>query len=248
MQIFRVNHATAEQARGVAIVIDVIRAFTVAGNAFARGAATLWLVRSIEDAQFLRERAPEALFTGRPPKVALAGEVGGRLIPGFDFNNSPARMATADVQGRLLIQRTGAGTQGAVRAAHASTILLCALTNAQATAQYARTVAEASEGIITLYPTGSTQDFAFGSEDELCADYVEALLRQREDAPKVLARGIEQLHTSSRFDLWKQGDPDFPEEDIAAVLDANRFDFAMQGFHKEWQGVTYVEVQRVNLI
>ena len=37
MEILRVDRTTAGQARGVAIVIDVIRAFTVAGYAFAGG-------------------------------------------------------------------------------------------------------------------------------------------------------------------------------------------------------------------
>ncbi len=92
------------EARGVVIVIDVIRAFTVAAYAFAGGAARLWLVSAVDEAFALREREPGAL---------LAGEVGGRLIPGFDFNNSPSLMAATEVHGRLLIQRTGAGTQGA---------------------------------------------------------------------------------------------------------------------------------------
>lgn len=238
MQILRVNRTTATQARGVVIVIDVIRAFTVAGYAFARRAAHLWLVRTVEEALALRAREPQAL---------LAGEVQGRLIQGFDINNSPARMATADVRGRLIIQRTGAGTQGAVLASNASHLLLCALTNARATATYARALAASSDGVITLLPTGSVEDFAYGSEDTLCADYIEALLRGRDDVLDILDRGIEQLHTSRRFELWEQGHEDLPFEDIAAVLDVDRFDFAMVGTRKEWQGITYVDVQPVDV-
>src|SRR2546428_13849067 len=125
MKISRVTPLQAAQAHGVVIVIDVVRAFTVAAYAFAGGASRLWLVHTVEEALALREREPGAL---------LAGEVGGRLISGFDFNNSPALMSVADVCGRLLIQRTGAGTQGAVRAINATHILVCSLANAQATA------------------------------------------------------------------------------------------------------------------
>ena len=50
-----------------------------------------------------------------------------------------------------------------------------------------------------------------------------------------------------RFELWEQGHVDFPFEDIAAVLDVDRFNFAMVGTHKEWQGITYVDVQRVDV-
>jgi 2-phosphosulfolactate phosphatase len=238
MKIFRVDRTTATQARGVVIVIDVIRAFTVAGYAFAAGAQRLWLVSTVEEALALRAREPQAL---------LAGEVQGRLINGFDMNNSPARMAAAAVRGRLIIQRTGAGTQGAVLASSASHLLLCALTNARATATYARSLALSSGGVITLLPTGSAEDFVYGSEDTVCADYIEALLRERDDALDILDKDIEQLHTSGRFELWEQGHIDFPFADIAAVLDVDRFNFAMVGTHQEWQGITYVDVQRVNV-
>jgi 2-phosphosulfolactate phosphatase len=220
------------------IVIDVIRAFTVASYAFARGAARLWLVRTAEEALALRTREPQAL---------LAGEEQGRLIQGFDINNSPARMATADVHGRLIVQRTGAGTQGAVLASNARHLLLSALTNARATADYARTLAASTDGVITLLPTGSAEDFAYGNEDTLCADYIEALLRKRDDVADILGKGIEYMHAMDRFALWQQGDTDFPFEDIAAVLEVDRFNFAMVGTHKEWQGITYVDVHAVDV-
>jgi 2-phosphosulfolactate phosphatase len=242
MQIIRVTRTTAAHARGVTIVIDVIRAFTVAGYAFANGAQALWLVRDIEEAQALRKRAVETSPLAGKPRVFLAGEIGGKLIPGFDFNNSPALMSQAHIEGSILIQRTGAGTQGAVSVAHTPYILLCAFTNAQATATYARKLSEKTAGMITLLPTGAQEDFAYGNEDVLCADYVESLLQERPDAEQLLAKSTAQLWASDRFDLWKQAHADFPYEDIAAVLDANRFNFAMVGTRKEWQGTTYVEV------
>ena len=98
LEIRRVNLVAAAEAQGVVIVIDVIRAFSVAAYAVAGGAHRLWMVRTVEEAFALRQREPQAL---------LAGEVGGRLLPGFDFNNSPSLMATAGVDRRLLIQRTG---------------------------------------------------------------------------------------------------------------------------------------------
>lgn len=236
MEIQRVSHSRAEEARGVVIVIDVIRAFSVAAYAFAGGARSLWLVRTVEDALALRERKREAL---------LIGEVGGRLIEGFDFNNSPSQMAAADVQGRLLIQRTGAGTQGAVAAAHATHLLLSSLTNAQATATYAKRLAAASEGIVTLFPTAFFEEIAPSNEDSICADYIEALLLERDDAPTVLANGIAYLHSLNRFARFEPGSGDFPVEDIPAVLAADRFDFAMVGTRQHWQNITYVEAMRV---
>ncbi len=156
------------EARGVVIVIDVIRAFTVAAYACAGGAKRLWLVRSTDEAFALRQQEPQAL---------LAGEIGGRLIPGFDLNNSPSLVAATNVQGRTIIQRTGAGTQGAVGAINAAHLLVCSLANARATASYARELASTVGGIVTLLPTeGSSQQKPFSGEDAVCADYLEALL------------------------------------------------------------------------
>jgi 2-phosphosulfolactate phosphatase len=239
MDIFRVNRTNASQARGVVIVIDVIRAFSVAGYACAGGASRLWLVRTTEDALALRTREPAAL---------LGGEIGGRLIPGFDFNNSPAQMAQRDVRGKLLIQRTGAGTQGAVAVSQASTILLSALTNAQATATYARALAHTLGACITLHPTNSIAHAGYWTEDDICADYIEALLRERDDAQNILTKGLQHLDAIQRFAQWQKGEEDdFPPADIAAVLAINRFNFTMVGSHKEWHGISYVDTERVDV-
>lgn len=236
LEIRRVTLQAAAEAQGVVIVIDVIRAFSVAAYAFSRGAQRLWLVRSVEDAFALREREPNAL---------LAGEVGGRLIPGFDFNNSPSLIAAANVDGRLLIQRTGAGTQGAVGAVNAAHLLICSLVNAKATAFYAQKLAETTGGLITLFPTFYKSEEL--SEDSVCADYLEDLLNGQDDAQISLTRKISQLEQSGRFDFLKVGDSDFPFDDIAKILDIDCFDFVMVGTHKFWQGINYVEVVKEHL-
>jgi 2-phosphosulfolactate phosphatase len=237
--IQRVHLIEAARARGVVIVIDVIRAFSVAAYALDRGARGLWLVRTVEEAFALRQHEPEAL---------LAGEVGGRMIAGFDFNNSPALMAEADVRGRLLIQRTGAGTQGAVGAVNAMHLLVCSLVNARATAAYARRLAETTGGLITLMPTESADGMeSRRGEDDLCADYLEALLLERTDASELLADGIARMRASGRFALFEQGHPDFPIGDREAVLAADRFAFAMRGTRERSQQLEYITVQRVDV-
>jgi 2-phosphosulfolactate phosphatase len=236
LEIRRVHLQEATLAQGVVIVIDVLRAFSVAAYAFSRGVQRLWLVRSVEDAFALREREPNAL---------LAGEVGGRFIPGFDFNNSPSRMSAADVNGRLLIQRTGAGTQGAVGAVNATHLLICSLVNAKATALYAQKLAHTTRELITLFPTFYKSDEV--SEDSVCADYLEALLYGQDAASISLANDITRLEQAGRFDFLKFGDSDFPFEDITAILDIDRFDFVMVGTHKLWNSISYVEVEKKEL-
>lgn len=240
MDIQRIHRSRASEARGTTIVIDVIRAFSVAAYAFGGGAAGIWLVRSVEEAFALRARQPGAL---------LAGEVGGRLIAGFDHNNSPAEMARADVRGRLLIQRTGAGTQGAVDAAQATHLLCCALVNARATATYARALAERDDSDITLMSTAAlTEENGIPAiEDDICAEYLEALLRQRDDASDVLAAGLARLRDIGRLDIFAQGWPDFPPEDVPAFLAVDRFAFAMEGERQRANGVEYVALRHVPL-
>ncbi len=254
LEIYRVGRYEASEARGVVIVIDVIRAFSVAAYALAGGAQALWLVRTVEEAFALRERNPEVLLSGTSPrqdkkeqKILLAGEVGGRLIPGFDLNNSPALMLASDVRGRILVQRTGAGTQGALAVANAAHILLSSLVNARATANYARVLAESTGDIVTLHPTQGGLDNGEPGEDQVCANYLEALLRGQEDARDILASEIARLRVAGRFETWQQGEPDFPAEDIPLVLDVDRFDFAMLGTRKQWGEITYVEAGKVEV-
>ncbi len=239
MEIHQVHRLDAHQAVGIVIVIDVIRAFSVAAYALAGGARALWLVREVEEAFALRQREPEAL---------LAGEVRGRLIPGFDFNNSPARMAQADVSGRLLIQRTGAGTQGAVNVINATHLLLCSLVNARATAIYARSLAKTTDGVITLMPTEPIKEDGIQPlEDIICAEYLEALLWERPDAAEVLADGIARLRASRGLSVFEQGSPDFPAEDVPAFLAADRFSFAMVGQRSRWNEIEHIVVQRMDI-
>jgi 2-phosphosulfolactate phosphatase len=188
----------------------------------------------MDDALTLRKLDPEAL---------LAGEIHGRLIPGFDLNNSPARMAGAEVQGRTIVQLTGAGTRAAVRAVNASHLLVCSLVNASATAQHARHLAEAEGQPICLLPTAGAQSLEM-IEDTICADYLESLLLDVQRARTALRGGLERLRTSGRLDVFTDDDSDFPAADVEHFLAVDRFAFAMVGRRQTKDGIHYVEVVR----
>ena len=83
----------------VAVVIDVVRAFTVAAWCLERGAARLLLAPSIEAAVAAGERHPGAVLLkdGEPD-------------PRFILPNAPGRIATEDLTGRIVVQKTGNGT------------------------------------------------------------------------------------------------------------------------------------------
>ncbi len=98
----------------VAVVVDVMRAFTVAAWAFARGAEKIVLAGSLDEALALKARNPEwvAIKDG-PPAL------------GFDAVNSPGLLRSADLGGRTVVQKTTAGTVGALAVQEAS-LVLCA--------------------------------------------------------------------------------------------------------------------------
>src|SRR5436190_17874693 len=102
MKFHYTNLETCHEATGVVVVIDVIRAFTNAAVAFSRGAKEIYPVSRVDEALELKAQTPNSL---------VSGEVGGLPPEGFDFGNSPTQTDALDLNGRIIVQRTGAGTQ-----------------------------------------------------------------------------------------------------------------------------------------
>src|SRR3982074_392555 len=98
----------ARQARGLAVVIDVLRSFTVSAYALAGGARECRLVTTTQAALALAASIPDAL---------VSAEEEGLPIPGIAISNSPTQITAADLKGRVLVQRSSAGTQGAAAVA-----------------------------------------------------------------------------------------------------------------------------------
>jgi 2-phosphosulfolactate phosphatase len=106
-------------------VIDVIRATSTIVTALAHGAPGVVSVAGVDDAFALKERNPEAL---------LAGERGGRALPGFDLGNSPEDFTAERVQGRPLILTTTNGTQALAVCAGARAVMTASFLNLDAVA------------------------------------------------------------------------------------------------------------------
>ncbi|MEK7466350.1 MAG: 2-phosphosulfolactate phosphatase [Planctomycetota bacterium] len=193
----------AAGAFGHVVIIDVLRAFTTAAYAFAAGAETIELVATPEEA------------LARPGW--RMGEVGGRLIPGFDHNNSPSQLIGKRVPPRV-VQRTGAGTRCAVLAApRAESLWLASLVVVSATAR-------ALKGLnpVTLVVSGAPDE---GEEDRACAALLEALLT---GTPPDFEQAVREVRSSRAAANHAAGDTDRPLEDIAAAVDTDRFPFAMR--------------------
>ena len=212
MRIERATRDTCGDATSAVIAIDVIRAFTTAAFAFAAGARDIVLTGEVEEALALRSRFPGAL---------AMGEVGGLMIPGFDFGNSPADLAGHDLRGRRMIQRTSAGTQGMILSRRAETLLAASFVCAGATARYLQRI---TPECVTFVITGihPTRD---GDEDAACADYIGALLEGQAPDPAPYLRRVIESDSGQIFTDPDQ--PEFSPADLDFCTDVDRFDFAM---------------------
>ena len=213
----RFNYTTLETchtATGIVLIIDVLRAFSTAAYAFSRGAKEIRLVSEVDEALALKEQTPNS---------KVMGEVGGLPPEGFDFGNSPTRILEQDLTGITLIQRTGAGTQGAVRSKNADIMLAVSFVVAKATMEY---VLRLKPDEITFVITGGEDN----AEDLACAEYLQKqFLGQAVDTSNYIHRVI-----SSRDAFQHMEDhPQFPRSDLDYCTRINAFDFAMPIMRKE---------------
>ncbi|MET9975967.1 2-phosphosulfolactate phosphatase [Streptomyces microflavus] len=192
----------------VAVVVDVMRAFTVAAWAFARGAEKIVLAESLDDALALTARHPEwvALKDGPP-------------APGFALVNSPGLLRSADLGGRTVVQKTTAGTVGALAVKDASLVLCAGFVVAEATAQLLRA---RGSGSVTFVVTGED---GRADEDLACAQYIAGRATGAgTDAAGFLRRAAASRAATELAEGVRQG---VHPDDIALCLEVDRFSFAM---------------------
>jgi len=178
--------AKAHFAEGVVVVIDVLRAFTTAAYALNKGAKQIYPVASVEEVVMLRSRFDDAL---------TMGEIGGFKPEGFDFSNSPAEIIKVNLEGRILIQRTSAGTQGVVRTQQADQCYAASFVVARATADRLRTL---KPDLISFIITGKSQG-RDGDEDRACGEYIQALFENRRATPDPFVARIEKSSVGKSF-------------------------------------------------
>lgn len=207
---------TCHTATGIVLIVDVLRAFSTAAYAFSRGAKEIYLTSTVEEALELKSKIPNS---------NVMGEVGGLPPAGFDFGNSPTRIIEHDLTGITLIQRTGAGTQGAVRSVHADVMLATSFVVAKATMDH---VLRLEPGEITFVITGGADN----AEDLACAEFLEKRLTgQSVDAEECIRRVV-----ASRDAFQHMADhPQFPRSDLNYCTRIDTFDFAMPITRKDGQ-------------
>ncbi|MEV5491756.1 2-phosphosulfolactate phosphatase [Streptomyces bobili] len=200
--------AELTEAPSVAVVVDVMRAFTVAAWAFAQGAEKIVLAESLDEALALKARHPDwmALKDGPP-------------APGFDTVNSPGLLRSIDFGGRTVVQKTTAGTVGALAVKESSLVLCAGFVVAEATARLLRTRGSDS---VTFVVTGEE---GRADEDLACAQYIARRVTETEtDAAAFLRRAADSRAAAELAEGVRQG---VHPDDVALCLEVDRFPFAM---------------------
>ncbi|HEX5368222.1 MAG TPA: 2-phosphosulfolactate phosphatase [Dehalococcoidia bacterium] len=212
----RIHYVAIAECAGVhdtAVVIDVLRAFSTAAWAFELGADSIVLSDDVDEALEIKASIPGAL--------ALKDS---RPYDGFELTNSPIELkAFGDIRGRAIVQKTTAGTVGAVAARHAERLYCASFLVAAATAGAIRS-SDARDIYFVVTGEGGA-----GDEDRACAEYIAALI----DDPSADAElFLERVDASNAARLMRQrvmdGVPGVDAGDILACMDANRFGFVMR--------------------
>jgi 2-phosphosulfolactate phosphatase len=144
------------------------------------------------------------------------GEVGGRLIPGFDHNNSPSQMKGRRLGGAA-VMRTGSGSRCVAEATKATEIWLGSLVVASATAR-----ALAGRDEVTLVASGKPHE---GEEDVACAELIASWLRGDAHSRESVIATVLGSRAAARH---RAGDADFPPDDVSCATAIDAFDFAMK--------------------
>lgn len=158
--IYQGHHHSLAPA-DINIVIDVIRAFTVAHYAFIGGAKEILLVRTADEAFALKDTYPDYVLTGEEKGVGISG---------FDLDNSPKRMAGQDMADKRLIQKTTNGVTAALGALNAKHLFVTGFSNARTTAEHVKKLAanDCVMNIVASHPSGD--------DDMACAEYIKGII------------------------------------------------------------------------
>lgn len=204
----------AKKAKGLTVIIDVFRAFSLECYLYDMGVKEIRPVGTIEEAFRRREDLTDAV---------LVGERHGKKCEGFDYGNSPSSIQVENVRDKIVIHTTSAGTQGIVNANGASEIITGSLVNAKAVAEYIMKQQPQTVSMVCMGNGGIRP----AAEDELCAEYIKSILEGHElqdfeqRVAKLRYHGGEHFFDENRQEIY-------PQEDFWMCTEYNRFSFVIR--------------------
>ncbi len=203
----------AKQARGLTVIIDVFRAFSVACYVFGNGAKKIIPLGDIDIAYKLKKENPDFL---------LIGERDGKKPKGFDYGNSPTQIEGVDFTNKTIIQTTSSGTQGIANATNADEIITGGFVNVQAIINY---IKKQNPKEVSLVAMG-TSGIRIANEDTLCAEYIKNAIENKINNFSKIINHLREYESAHKFfDPTKDW---APERDFDLCLSLNKFNFVLK--------------------
>ncbi|MFA5797089.1 MAG: 2-phosphosulfolactate phosphatase [Candidatus Woesearchaeota archaeon] len=203
----------AKQARGLAVVIDVFRAFSVACYAYAAGAEKIIPVADLDLAYALKKQYPE---------YVLIGERHAKKPEGFDYGNSPVDIERVSFDKKTIIHTTSAGTQGIINASGADEIITGAFVNIGAVIRYIKLYSPQTLSLICTGLYGVQPD----EEDDFCAQYIKNSLEGKTNDFAAIVSHLR--HSKAGLDFYDETKTWKPERDFDLCLSLNKFNFVLK--------------------
>jgi 2-phosphosulfolactate phosphatase len=218
----------AKLARGLAVIIDVFRAFSLTCYLFDRGVEKIIPVGEKEKAFTLKESHPGFI---------LIGERNNRKIPGFDFGNSPFQTSGFDFRGKTVVHTTSAGTQGIVQAGNADIVITGSFVNASAIIRYIRT---RNPAVVSLVCMGYSASYP-AEEDTFCAEYIRNGIAGE---PFDFQNALSIIRTTSGKRFFEPANQAFsPVEDFLYCMNLNYFNFVLKAERDMEYGMILRKIQ-----
>ncbi len=203
----------ARQARGIVVIIDVFRAFSVSCYAYDAGAVRIIATEGTEDALAVKKKYINSI---------LIGERNEKKIEGFDLGNSPTEIIKTDLRGKTIIHTTSAGTQGLINAVNADIVITGSFVNSGAIVNYIQNI---NPPLVSLVAMGY-RAVERAEEDMLCAELIaESLTNKNTD----FLNRINDLQNSSGSRFFRPENIDFsPPTDFFLCTMVNKFNFILK--------------------
>lgn len=211
IQILPGKKEVSLKIKGLAVVIDVLRAFSTACYIASNGAEKIIPVASIKEAYLLKNNNS---------KYLLIGEQNGIVPTGFDYGNSPTEVKDISFLGKTVILVTTLGTKAIHLSSESEDLITGSFVNARAIENYIKR--GKYEDVCLVYSDYSDAD----NEDILLAEYLRNRLKRKPVKYQQIIKQLETEKHSAGFLI----NPMSPTsaEDFRRCLELDKFNFILK--------------------